>query len=75
MAIAPFIGFLAARFLGLNGNAFYACIIEGAMPTMIVLLLIAARFKLDESLSAFMIVATTAVSFLTLPVIVYMTNQ
>jgi predicted permease len=46
--------------------------LEGAMPTMVLSLLIAARFKLDESLAAFIIVVTTAISFITLPVAIYL---
>lgn len=74
LAIVPFISFVTAYFLGLKGNALASCLIEGAMPTMVLSLLIAARFKLDVSMSAFIIVVTTFLSFITLPVAIYMTN-
>lgn len=74
LAMVPFISFITAYFLGLKGNALASCLIEGAMPTMVLSLLIAARFKLDASMSAFIIVVTTFLSFITLPVAIYMTK-
>jgi predicted permease len=72
LLVVPLLAFLAGRLLGLRGQALSACVVEGAMPTMIISLLIAARFRLDVSLAAFLIVVTTALFFLTLPVIVYL---
>lgn len=74
LAVAPLISFTTARFLGLEGNALTSCLIEGAMPTMVLSLLIAARFKLDVSLSAFLIVVTTLLSLVTLPAAIYITK-
>ncbi len=74
LAVVPFISFITAALLGLSGNALASCLIEGAMPTMVLSLLIAARFKLDVSLSAFVIVITTILSFFSLPVAVYLTG-
>jgi predicted permease len=68
----PLIAYATATTLGLKGIALSACILEGAMPTMVLSLLIAARFKLDESLAAFIVVVTTAMSFVTLPVAIYL---
>jgi predicted permease len=72
LAIVPLIAYATATTLGLKGTALSACILEGAMPTMVLSLLIAARFKLDESLAAFIIVVTTSMSFITLPVAIYL---
>lgn len=72
LIIVPFISFIAAYMFELKGTALSSCLIEGAMPTMVLSLLIAARFKLDVSMSAFIIVVTTALSFITLPFAVYM---
>jgi len=72
LAVVPFISFVTAGLLGLSGNALASCLIEGAMPTMVLSLLIAARFKLDVSLSAFVIVITTILSFFSLPAAVYL---
>jgi len=74
LAIVPFFSFLAAAMLGLSGDALASCLIEGAMPTMVLSLLIAAKFKLDVSLAAFLIVVTTVLSFFSLPVAVYLTK-
>ena len=41
---------------------------------MVLSLLIAAKFKLDVSLAAFLIVVTTVLSFFSLPVAVYLTK-
>lgn len=68
--ISPLISFTTAYMLGLRGTAFASCFIEGAMPTMVLSLLIAARFKLDTSLSAFVIVASTIIFFITLPIVI-----
>ncbi|MEO5357899.1 MAG: AEC family transporter [Nitrospirae bacterium YQR-1] len=70
LIISPMLAYVVAKKLGLDGIALNACAVEGAMPTMVVSLLIAARFNLDVTLSAFMIVSTTACSLFTLPIIV-----
>ncbi|MEO5361653.1 MAG: AEC family transporter [Nitrospirota bacterium] len=67
LVISPLVGFAAARFLGVQGVALKACVIEGAMPTMVLSLLIADRFNLSAPLAAFMIVITTTLSFTVLP--------
>ena len=68
LAVAPFIAYTVATLLGVKGNALSSCFIEGAMPTMVLILLIASRFGLDISLASFMIVVTTVLSFFTIPV-------
>jgi predicted permease len=72
--LVPFISYSAAVLLGLTGTALASCLIEGAMPTMVLSLLIASRFRLDESLAAFLIVVTTVLSFVTLPLAVHLTE-
>ena len=72
LAVAPFIAFTIANLLGVKGTALASCFIEGAMPTMVLSLLIASRFGLDTSLAGFMIVVTTVLSFFTLPVVISM---
>ncbi|MGD0887193.1 MAG: AEC family transporter [Thermodesulfovibrionales bacterium] len=74
LAIVPFISYLTASILGLRATALASCLIEGAMPTMVLSLLIAERFKLDESLAAFLIVVTTLLSFATLPFTSHLTK-
>ncbi|QWR76108.1 AEC family transporter [Candidatus Magnetomonas plexicatena] len=70
LIVSPLLAYFAAKKLGLDGVALNACTVEGAMPSMVLSLLIAARFNLDVTLAAFMIVSTTACSLFTLPVIV-----
>jgi predicted permease len=74
LGAVPFISFMAAMGLGLEGTALASCFIEGAMPTMVLSLLIASRFKLDESLAAFVIVVTTLLSFVSLPLAIHFTH-
>lgn len=75
LAVVPSLSFAAARLLGLEGIALASCLLEGAMPTMVLTLLIAAKFNLDESLAAFLIVVTTALSFVTLPLAGYIAEH
>ncbi len=72
IVLVPLLSYTAAAMLGLRGTALASCLVEGAMPTMVLSLLIASRFKLDESLAAFVIVVTTVISFVTLPLAVYL---
>lgn len=74
LLVAPLLAYLTGYLVGLRGEALAACVVEGAMPTMVISLLIASKFKLDVSLAAFVIVATTALFFVTLPLIVYLTG-
>ena len=66
LALVPLISAASAVLLGLDGHALASCVIEGAMPTMVLSLLIAEELKLDVPLAAFLIVVTTVLSFLTL---------
>ncbi|MDA8082854.1 MAG: AEC family transporter [Nitrospiraceae bacterium] len=72
LSVVPLFSFLAASALGLRGDALASCLVEGGMPAMVLLLLIAARFKLDVSLAAFIVIITTAVSFVSLQVVVHL---
>ncbi len=74
MPLSPLISFVTGKSLGLQGQALSSTLIEGAMPTMVLSLLIASRFKLDIALSAFIIVITTVLSFITLPIAVHITG-
>jgi malate permease and related proteins len=74
LVLVPLISCASAVLLGLDGRALASCVIEGAMPTMVLSLLIAAELKLDVSLAAFLIVVTTVLSFFTLQATVYFTE-
>ncbi|MCI4625574.1 MAG: AEC family transporter [Candidatus Magnetoovum sp. WYHC-5] len=70
LLFSPIISYVTAKITGLEGVSLNAALIEGAMPTMVVLLLISARFSIDVGLCAFLILITTLLSFLTLPIAV-----
>ncbi len=72
LVVSPGISFLTASTLGLAGVPLVSATLEGAMPSMVLTLLVASRYKLDISLGAFIIVVTTVLSFFTLPVALYM---
>ena len=74
LVLVPVISAVSAVLLGLDGHALASCVLEGAMPTMVLALLIAEELKLDVSMAAFLIVVTTALSFFTLQVAVYLTG-
>lgn len=69
LLLSPLLSVFIAKGLHLEGTAFKAVILEGAMPTMVLSLLLAAEFELDVSLSAFAILVTTLLSFITLPLV------
>ena len=71
LCVSPLIAFAAVSLLGMGGLAFKASIMEAAMPTMLLILVIASQYKLDHTLAALVIVMTTALSFITLPFIAY----
>jgi len=74
LILAPVISAMSAVLLGLDGHALASCVLEGAMPTMVLAMLIAEELKLDVSMAAFLIVVTTALSFFTLQAAVYFTG-
>lgn len=72
LCIVPFIAYIVALLLGMNGLPLKATVMEAAMPTMVLSLVIASQYKLDHKLSALVIVLTTAASFITIPLISYL---
>ncbi len=72
LLVVPLISGATAFLLGIKGTALASCLIEGAMPAMVLTLVMASRFKLDESLAAFVIVVTTVISFVTLPLTIHL---
>ena len=69
MAVVPLLTYGMGRACGLAGIPLSACALEGAMPTMVLALLIARQFQLDEELTALCIAVTTGLSFATLPLV------
>lgn len=69
LGFAPFIAYFTAQALGLSGKAFDATVLEAAMPTMVLTMVISDKFKLDSELLAQTIATTTVFSFITLPLL------
>jgi len=67
LLLAPVLAWLFARALGMTGDLLQGVVIEGAMPVMVLSLVLADEFELDVSLAATCIAASTVASFFTLP--------
>jgi len=67
LVFMPLVVWAACIGVGMPSNLLAPAIIEGAMPTMVLGLMICDRFKLDTSLYAEAVTVTTALSLLTLP--------
>ncbi len=72
LLLAPVLVWLFARMAGLNGEVLRAVVIEGAMPVMVLSLVLADEFELDVPLAAACIAASTVASFFTLPIMMKM---
>ncbi len=64
---APMAAWAAGLRLGLSGDTLKAATVEGAMPVMVVSLVLADEFKLDVPLAAACIAVSTVALFFTLP--------
>jgi len=67
LVLMPLIVWGAALGVGMPSTLLAPAVIEGAMPTMVLGLVICDRFKLDASLYAEAVTVTTALSLLSLP--------
>jgi predicted permease len=67
LLLAPVLAWLFSRTMGLDGDVLRAVVIEGAMPVMVLSLVLADEFELDVPLAATCIAASTVMSFFTLP--------
>ena len=67
LALMPIWVWLAAQLFGLSGNTLAGVVLEAAMPSMMLGIVICDRYGLDTNLYAAAVTATTALSFLTLP--------
>jgi predicted permease len=68
----PVIAWWTGSRLGLTGHILKAVTIEGAMPVMVLSLVIADEFELDVPLAAACIAASTVALFITMPLIMQM---
>lgn len=72
LCIVPLIGYAVALLLGMNGLPFKVSVMEAALPTMVLTLVLASQFKLDHRLAALTIAITTAASFITMPIVSFL---
>lgn len=69
LAIFPLIAFLIVSFIGLVDLQYNVAIIEAAMPSGMLSLLLSITYKLDYELTSDCILINTVISLITLPVI------
>ncbi len=67
LILSPVIAWWVGSQLGLTGDLLKAVTVEGAMPVMVFLLVIADEFNLDVSLAANSIAVSTVLLFFTMP--------
>ena len=67
LLIIPAIVLLVTSVMGLSGDLQAAIVMEAAMPSMVLGLVLCDRFNLDVSLYAAIVTVTTALSMVTLP--------
>jgi len=70
LALFPFVAFLIASWLGLVSLEHSVSIVEAAMPSGMMSLLLAITYKLDYELTSDCILINTVISLITLPVII-----
>lgn len=63
LLVAPLVALYSASFIGLSGNVLRASVLEAAMPTMVLTMVVADRFNLDVDLLAQIIAISTVLSF------------
>jgi len=67
LLLAPVIAWWVGSRLGISGETLQAVVIEGAMPVMVLSLVIADEFELDVPLAAACITVSTVALFFTMP--------
>jgi predicted permease len=72
LVVSPLVAWWTGSALGLSGRVLEAAVIEGAMPVMVLSLVIADEFGLDVPLAAACIAVSTVALFFTLPAMMTM---
>lgn len=67
LVVNPLLVWGAARGLGLEGDVLTAVVLEAAMPSMVLGIVLCDRYRLDTGLYAMAVTLTTALSLITLP--------
>lgn len=69
LLFSPLVAFKVSQWVGLTGLTDEALILEAAMPSQLLIFVIASKFKLDETTLAFVILGDTLLSLSTLPLV------
>lgn len=72
LCVVPLIALGIGLLFKLEGLPLKCTVMEAAMPTMVLTLVIASQYKLNHRLAALIIALTTASSFITMPIISYL---
>lgn len=67
LCLMPIVVWLVSSNMGISGNLKVALVLEAAMPSMLIGLVVCDRFKLDTALYAAAVSLSTLISFVTLP--------
>jgi len=70
LVVSPLLGFLLARFLGLEGVARQAVIVESAMPSAVITTILALEFDVAPRFVTSVVVVTTLVSPVTVSLLI-----
>lgn len=69
LLITPLLMYPVARLIGLEGEVLVGVILEAAMPSMVLGIVLCDRYRLDSALYAMAVTLTTALSLITLPLV------
>ncbi|MCX8026720.1 MAG: AEC family transporter [Thermodesulfovibrionales bacterium] len=72
LILSPLLAFYVTGLFPLNEIARKSIIMESAMPVIVLFAVVAAKFKLNETLTSLAITLSTAISFITLPIIAHL---
>ncbi len=75
LLITPLLMYGLARLIGLEGDTLVGVILEAAMPSMVLGIVLCDRYRLDSALYAMAVTLTTALSLLTLPLVFELLRQ
>lgn len=70
LVIFPLIAFIIVNILGLAGLQYTIAVVEAAMPSGMLSLVLAISYNLDSELTSDCILINTVISLITLPIIV-----
>jgi predicted permease len=75
LIVSPICAFGIALILGMSGLPLKATIVEAALPVMIMTLALSSEYKLDHTLAALTTIISIVLSFITVPVAVFLANK